>query len=139
MEVKTLKNLNQTTCGQIKKGEVFKVRKLGVPSLINPNAWVYQIVEGKHSGSRLAPEFCLEIGNIKTFTEQEWNEMENHYMDALDKERQEKERAQEMVHKLTEQINNKNKDIEKLTFFVECSNLALRASCQAIETLKGNR
>lgn len=65
--------------------------------------------------------------------------LENYYLARIAKEREEKERAQEMVRELTNQINNKNKEIEKLTFFVECSNLALRASCQAIETLKGNR
>ncbi len=139
MEVTTLRDLNQTTCGRIKKGEVFKVRKLGNPSLIYPNAWVYQIIEGKHSGSRIPPEFCLEIEGSRTFTEKEWNDMENEYMAALDKEKQEKERAQQMVRELTAQINNKNKEIEKLNFFLDCSNLALVASCQAIETLRENK
>ncbi|MDA6191657.1 hypothetical protein OSK27_25720, partial [Escherichia coli] len=63
----------------------------------------------------------------------------NEYMAALDKEKQKKERAQQMVRDLTAQINIKNKEIEKLNFFLECSSLALQVSCQAIETLKGNR
>jgi hypothetical protein len=65
--------------------------------------------------------------------------LENYYLARLAKEREEKERAQQMVHELTAQINNKNKEIEKLNFFLNCSNLALVASCQAIETLRENK
>ncbi|USK46320.1 hypothetical protein [Cytobacillus oceanisediminis] len=65
--------------------------------------------------------------------------LESYYLAKIVKEREEKERAQQMVRELTTQINKKNKEIEKLTFFLDCSSLALQVSCQAIETLKGNR
>ncbi|MFE4523450.1 hypothetical protein ACFRCQ_15275 [Cytobacillus firmus] len=97
----------------------------------------YVVKDGFFAGCKIHKCACEVVK--PTYSEKEWNDMENHYMAALDKERQEKERAQQMVHELTVQINNKNKEIEKLNFFVECSNLALRASCQAIETLKESK
>lgn len=57
-------------------------------------------------------------------------------LSKLQKERQEKERAQELVRELTNQLNKNNKEIEKLNFFLECSKIALTASCKAIEALK---
>lgn len=140
MRVKTLKDINDVSSRQlIKKGETFEVRILNTANLINPNAWVYQIIEGKYSGARLSPEFCLEIENSRTFTEKEWDGLVKSYMGDIEREREEKKRAQQMVHELTAQINNKNKEIEKLNFFLNCSNLALVASCQAIETLRENK
>lgn len=114
--------------GQIEAGWQFEA------DLINH---FYVVKDGFFKGSKLRKDFC-KVVDIR-YSEKEWNDMENEYMAALEKEKQEKERAQQMVRELTAQINNKNKEIEKLTFFLDCSSLALQVSCQAIETLKGNR
>lgn len=119
-------------------GEEYEARHFPSGNLLPINN-PYQIIDGNYSGVVVPRENCIVLLEEKTITEKEHNQMKNHYIAKLTNAIEEKKRAQQIVHELTAQINNKNKEIEKLTFFVECSNLALRASCQAIETLKGNR
>src|SRR5699024_8705804 len=33
-------------------------------------------------------EYCIKIPDEKTYSEKEWNDMENHYMNLLEKERE---------------------------------------------------
>lgn len=127
MKVETLLPI-YSGIGRIEKGWQFEADLVGQ---------FYVIKDGFFIGAKVKEEYC-KVVDVR-YSEKEWNDMENEYMAALDKEKQEKERAQEIVRELTAQINNKNKEIEKLNFFLECSSLALQVSCQAIETLKGNR
>ncbi|MBU5406655.1 hypothetical protein KQI08_12185 [Paraeggerthella hongkongensis] len=138
MKIKLIKELKIDRIRSVRTGEEHTVRHLPSDSFIAINR-PFQIIEGEHSGIIVPREYCILVEEQKKYSEREWNDMENEYMAALDKETREKERAQQIVRELTAQINNKNKEIEKLTFFLNCSSLALRASCQAIETLKGNR
>ncbi len=119
-------------------GEEYEARHLpsgGLLPLNNP----YQIINGNYSGVVVPRENCIVLSEEKTITEKEHNQVKYHYIAKLTNAVEEKKRAQQMVRDLTAQINNKNKEIEKLTFFLDCSSLALQVSCQAIETLKGNR
>lgn len=45
--------------------------------------------------------------------------MESYYLKEIQKEREAKERAQALVKSLITQLNKKNDEIEKLTFFLE--------------------
>lgn len=72
----------------IRKDEVFTVRTIQrMPFEFNVP---YQIIEGKNSGSIIPREYCIELPKEKTYTEKEWNDLENYYLKELDKEREEK-------------------------------------------------
>jgi hypothetical protein len=73
----------------------------------------------------------------QTYSEKEWNDMENHYMSLLDKEIAAKNRAIEMVASLGKQIVKKNAEIEKLEFYVSALSIGLSASSEAIQVLRG--
>ena len=69
----------------IRKGEVLKVRVLrnfafGPPPQV-------QVIEGEYSGEFISREYFVEIPEEKTFTEIEYNDLENHYLNLLSKER----------------------------------------------------
>jgi hypothetical protein len=88
MKIKIIKDLLKTTGGRIKKGDILKVRIFSrVPFEFNAP---YQVVEGTYSGIIIPREYCIELPKEKTYTEKEWNDLENHYMKELDKEREEK-------------------------------------------------
>lgn len=72
----------------------------------------------------------------RLFTWSEVKAAEDVLLAKLQKEKHEKELAHQLVRELTHQMNLKNKENEKLTFFVEALSIALKASCEAIETLK---
>ncbi|MDF1511079.1 hydrolytic enzyme [Bacillus phage vB_Bacillus_1020A] len=133
MKIKTIKVLRGSK-GYIGKGEEFEARILpSIPFQFNAP---YQIIEGEHSGAIIPRENAIEIENEKIYTEKEWNDLENHYLSLLDKESEKAKRAEDLVMELTKKIEPKNKEIEKLTFFVEMLSTALKASCKAIEALK---
>jgi hypothetical protein len=62
--------------------------------------------------------------------------MENQYMADLDKERVAKDRAIDLVTNITKQLLQKNKEIKKLTFYVEALTIGLTASSKAIQVLR---
>ncbi|PAE21989.1 hypothetical protein CHH80_03585 [Bacillus sp. 7504-2] len=133
MKIKTIKVLRGSK-GYIGKGEEFEARILpSIPFQFNAP---FQIIEGEHSGVIIPRENAIEIENEKIYTEKEWNDLENHYLSLLDKESEKAKRAEDLVMELTKKIEPKNKEIEKLTFFVEMLSTALKASCKAIEALK---
>jgi hypothetical protein len=81
------------------------------------------------------------------YTEQQVNAIENYYLARLKNEQAQKERAQALVKELTDKMNHKNneqtkkmiekdKEIEKLTFFVAALTVALTTTCEAIQRLK---
>lgn len=138
MKIKLIKDLKIDRIRSVRTGEEHTVRHLPSDSFLAINR-PFQIIEGEHSGVIVPREYCILVEEQKRYSEKDWNLVKNHFTASLDKEKQEKERAQQMVRDLTAQINNKNKEIEKLNFFLNCSNLALVASCQAIETLRENK
>lgn len=135
MKVKVIKNVNYGNGVTISQGEILKVRVLNIQNLLG-DSWVYQIIEGKHSGDRLSPEFCIEIEEEKLYSEKEWNDLKEHHLVQLNKEREQTATFQVLAREMTEKVKEKNKEIEKLSFILECSKIALQASCGAIETLK---
>ncbi|PLR93223.1 hypothetical protein [Bacillus sp. T33-2] len=54
----------------------------------------------------------------KIYTESQWKATEKYYLARLNKEREEKERAQELARALQGQLANKIKELDKLDFFV---------------------
>jgi hypothetical protein len=93
----------------------------------------YIIKEGFLKGCRVSKCACDVVTN---FSEKEWNDMENHYMSLLDKERAAKDRAIDMVASLGKQIVKKNAEIEKLEFYVSALSIGLSASSEAIKVLR---
>jgi len=87
MKIKVIKDLKLGGIW-IRKNEVYSARIIQrVPIEFNAP---YQIIEGSKSGSIIPREYCIELPKEKTYTEKEWNDLENYYMQELDKEREEK-------------------------------------------------
>lgn len=85
MKVKMIKDF-KIGSSWVRKNEILKVRLLRkVPFDFNP---LVQVIEGTYSGGILSREYFIEVPEEKTYTEKEWNDMENYYMDLLEKERQ---------------------------------------------------
>lgn len=87
----------------IPKGKLFNVRPVNYTNLLGGVNRYFQIIdiESPYSGEKIPFEYCLEAKEVpnKALIEQ-------------------KERAQQLVKDLTSQMNKKNEEIEKLTFFV---------------------
>lgn len=84
MKVKVIKDL-KVNGNWIRKQEELKVRLIGNgPFDFTPQV---QVIEGKHSGEYIPRDIFINIPEEKTFTEKEWNDLENHYLNLLDKER----------------------------------------------------
>lgn len=130
MQVEVIKTVSYPLWNKINKGEILNVRDitcLGQP--------VYQVTEGKFAYCVIPKEYCKEYVE-KTYTEKQWNDLENYYLGLLDREREQKERAQKLVKDLTDQINKKNDETERLNFFVNILSGALRFSIKEITKLK---
>lgn len=96
----------------------------------------YEVTEGKYQGPFIHPDNCEVIPDKKTYTEQEWNDMENYYLKQLDKEREQKESANQLVKELTNKINKKNQEIERLDFFTNVLSGSLKAMTEAFHKVK---
>lgn len=73
---------------------------------------------------------------MKIFSLEQVRTIENYHLARLKKSDERAERAEELVNGLTQQLNQKNEEIHKLTFYVEALTTALTLSCQAIEILR---
>lgn len=62
--------------------------------------------------------------------------LDNLYQAKINKEREQKELAQQLVNELTNQLNKKNKKIETLTFFVDMLTSTLQITHKEITRLK---
>jgi len=71
----------------VSPGTILKVRYFPSNQLIQRNQ-TYQVIAGKFSGCNIPKEYCIKIPDEKTYSEKEWNDMENHYMNLLEKERE---------------------------------------------------
>jgi hypothetical protein len=93
----------------------------------------YVIKDGFLKGGKIHKNTCVPH---KTYSEKEWNDMENHYMSLLDKEIAAVNRAVDMVASLGKQMVKKNAEIEKLEFCVSALSIGLSASGEAIQVLR---
>lgn len=68
--------------------------------------------------------------------ESEWETIEAYYIARLNKEKESKELAHRLVNSLTEQIKQKNTEIEKLNLCINTLAGALKVSCEEFLKLK---
>lgn len=102
MQVKTLKYFSIKGKGPIPKGTVLKVRSLSrAPFELSPKT---QIIEGEYSGEFIPREVFIRLPEEKTYTEKEWNDMENYYMELLDIKRERIDRFKRERNLLVETI-----------------------------------
>jgi hypothetical protein len=127
LKVKSKVDLFVGANGIIPKGSVLNVK-------INENNAFYTIVDGPYKDNQYWIHHFDEYENL--YSEKEWNDMENHYMSELDKVQAKYDRAIEMVSSLSIQIVKKNREIEKLDFFVSALTIGLSASSEAIQALR---
>lgn len=117
MEVKIIKELKVNKGRLINIGQILPVRYFPDGLLLSVNR-SYQVIEGEFSGCTIPKEYCIEINQEKTFSEKEWNDMENHYLKQLDYERQKNERLIQAVASLTAAIKNNMEVSQKLDAFL---------------------
>lgn len=98
------------------------------------NSPFYRIVDGPYKGGEYWIHHFEKIDKIHS--EKELKDMENYYMSLLDKERAAKNRAIELAANISKQIVDKNKEIEKLNFYISALTIGLSASSEAIQILK---
>jgi hypothetical protein len=117
MKVKMIKNQKVNPVVELQKGTIFEVRVFSeLPLQFNAP---FQIIDGDHSGIIIPREYCIEVKDeTKALTESDWKAREDYYLARLNKEKEEKERAQQLIRDLTEQLKLKNKEIGKLEFFL---------------------
>ena len=82
MKIQLIKNY-KTGTSHIAKGTVMTVKKR--PRNVWPffKSNKYQVTLGPHFGLVIPEEYCLELPNKKTYTEEEWFEMKNLYENKL--------------------------------------------------------
>lgn len=141
MKVKLIKDTPINEKISICKGQIFEVRPILLTKFFGPIQKGYQIINDncQFMGEFLPVEHCLEQPEEQTYTEKEWNDMENYYLSLLDKEREKKKNCHKLIDGLTEQINQKNREIEKQNFFVEALSLSLELGCAEIKKLREQR
>lgn len=131
MKIKIVKSIQGPKGLFIKAGKMFQARKLmEVPFQFQPP---YQIIDGEFSGIKVPYESAIETEDEITYTQKEWNDMENHYMHELDKEQEQKERAQHLVTNLKAIMKRKNIEIEELEFDKFIYSSALKAAIEKID------
>lgn len=134
LKVKVIKNVNLKRGPIIPEGEECTVRILPTaPFQFNPP---YQIIDGPYSGHILSRDCCIELSNEKTFTGEEVIKIEKIYQDIIEKELKEKEKAVELAANASKQLVEKDKEIEKLTFYLKASGLALEAVIESLQRVK---
>lgn len=126
MKVKTIESL-PSSIGFIDEGWEFEGELVGQ---------YFVITNGFFVGTKVHKSVCKVVEEEKVYTEKEWNDLKEHHMEQLKKEREQTATFQVLAREMTEKVKEKNKEVEKLSFFLECSKIALRVSCEAIETLK---
>lgn len=100
MQVQAIKEF-KTRYGTITRGTPLRVRTLKSPIDLNPK---YQIISGKHSGEFIPREHFIELANIKLYTEKEWTDRENQYVDSLEEERKKVSELQSQIDEIFEPL-----------------------------------
>lgn len=137
MKIKMIKRIISSK-KVIQTGEVLNVRVYPDGNLLGFNR-PFQVIEGEFSGCVIPLDACIKLEEEKTYTEKQWNDLENYYLAKLDKGREQTAIFQGLARDLTDKVKDKNKEIEKLNFFLEATSTALVAACQSIEILKENK
>jgi hypothetical protein len=96
----------------------------------------YEILDGPYQGHQYWIHHFEKVE--LTYTEKQWNDMENHYMAELDKVRAKYDRAIILLIDITKQAVKKNKEIEKLEFYVSALTIGLTASSEAITIIRNS-
>ena len=135
MKIKTIASVIDPFKGMIRKGTIFEVRYLPGNNLINFNQ-PYQVIEGEFSGTIINREQAIEIDKEKAYTENEWNDMKSYYLEELDKEREKSGRAYDTIQNLTLQLCKKNKEIEKLEFYLEALAKGMKIAGDTIREMR---
>lgn len=115
MKVKLLKDIEfPYLAGKISilKGNEFLVRDVNIFG--KP---CYQVTDGKYKSLFIQADAC-ELLDDKMYSEKEWNDMENHYLVLLDKEREKNDRLIQAVSSLTKSIVNNREVSQKLDSFL---------------------
>lgn len=136
MQIKIIKDLRVNKQFWIRTGGVFKARVLmTMPFQMNAP---YQIIEGPYSGTIIDREFCMEVEveNEKVYTEKEWNDLKDHHLAQLKKEKDQTVLFQKLSRELASEIKKKNQENERLNFLVDVLIKVLRASTIVVEVLK---
>jgi acyl-[acyl carrier protein]--UDP-N-acetylglucosamine O-acyltransferase len=134
MQVKLIKAVNIINGPIIPKGEVCTVRIFAtVPFQFNPP---FQIINGRYSGHMIPQGSCIEFSNERTYTEEEVKKIEKVYREIIEKEQQAKEKAVQLAANASKKLVEKNKEIEKLEFYVSALSIGLSASSEAIKVLR---
>jgi hypothetical protein len=69
-------------------------------------------------------------------SQKEWNDRETYYIRLLEDLRKSKEQSKQMVQELTQGLNKKNEEIQKLNFLVEVLTLNLKVTSEVLQVLK---
>lgn len=133
MKIKLLQSI-----AGISKGTILPVRKITFDQ--HKDLWAYQVIDGPHLGLGIVcnslDTTVVELPQEKAYTEKQWNEREDYYIAQLDREREQKKRAQELVNGLTEKLNAKNKQIQVLDSCVNILALVAKQAAVTIEKLR---
>jgi hypothetical protein len=124
MKVKTIADV-YSRIGMIDSGWTFEAESLNQ---------FFVIKDGFLKGAAV-PKLVCEVVQ-ETYTEKEVKAIEDVHIAKLNKEREQKERAQQLVRELTEQINLKDKKIIKLDFFMNAYMHTLNLATQKLKELR---
>lgn len=72
----------------------------------------------------------------KVYTEQEWNDMENHYMHQLDIEKARVYRLEQLVSGLTKGIHQNKEENMRLVYFLEVMAEVIEVTSEAFRELR---
>lgn len=112
----------------VNPGTIFEARLLP-DGFFNFNS-PYQVIDGEFSGMIIEREHAMKM------EEENQTEKESSTTDRLKKEREQKERAQELVKSLENQLRQKNSEIEKLEYFITSLTLSLKLSSEYVLELR---
>lgn len=94
-----------------RKGQVLKARLLSKhPFDLSPQV---QVIEGTLSGEFIPKEIFIGIPEEKTYTEKEWNDLENHYLNLMDKERNKVTNQSEKIDSLQSEKKRLENEVDE--------------------------
>lgn len=75
-----------------------------------------------------------------SYSKKQWNDMENYYMNLLDKEREKNDRLTQTNNILTKSLEVKNNEVEQANFNITNLSIALKMTiCQIDSLSKGEK
>lgn len=134
MKIKIVKAFQEPKGKVLGAGGVYEARRLASTPL--QFGAPYQIIEGEFSGVTVPLENAMLFDEAKSYSEKQFKEVENYYRAKLEKERELKNKAQDALIQMSKEVVKKNKEIEKLDFYVTVLSNVLFASSEAIQVLR---